>query len=447
MRYLPHTEKDREKICADIGINNAQDLFHVIPEHIRKKAVLNLPPAKSELAVERYMQNIAKKNIAADDVSFFLGAGAYKHHIPASVDMIIQRSEFLTAYTPYQPEIAQGTLQYLFEFQTQCSRLMGMEMANASMYDGSTASAEAVLAAFRITRKNKAIISGNIHPQYRDVITNLCTVSGYKTQTLPPRFMNDEELLEVFDDDTAAIIVQNPDFFGHVNDFSTLAKIAHEKNALLIVCTTECVSLGLIKTPGEMGADIAVAEGQSIGNSLNFGGPYLGLYTTKKKYMRQTPGRLCGKTVDSDGKTSYVLTLTAREQHIRREKATSNICTNSGLCTLAFSAHMSLLGQKGLHTLARINHAKAQKMYKSLSQIPKVTIYNSTFFNEFTIQLPANAADIVDRLLEDNIIAGLPVSRLIPDNPECNNLLLVCATEMTTDNDIAFFANKLQNIL
>ena len=292
---------------------------------------------------------------------FFCGAGAYKHHVPATVDHVIQRSEFLTSYTPYQPEIAQGTLQYLYEFQTQVANLTGMPVANASLYDGSTAMAEGVLMATRVTRRNKAVISGGVHPHYVKATETVVHAVGVETQVLAPAFDAEAAVIDQIGPDTACVVVQTPNVFGTATDVTKIAEAAHAAGALLIVVVTEAVSMGLLKSPGEMGADIVAAEGQSIGNALNFGGPYVGLFATREKLIRQMPGRLTGETVDADGERGFVLTLSTREQHIRRDKATSNICTNSGLCTLAFTIHMSLLGETGLRKLALLNHGKGRR--------------------------------------------------------------------------------------
>lgn len=434
MRYLPLTPDDRQAMLARIGAGNIDELFKDVPEAARLSQPLDLPSHQSELAVDRYMRKLAGRNLTAGDAAFFCGGGAYRHHVPATVDHIIQRSEFLTSYTPYQPEITQGTLQYLFEFQTQVAELTGMEVANASMYDGSTAAAEAVLMAHRVTKKRKAVISGRLHPQYRDVINNISEMGGFDLAGPSPSIMGAEGLADMIDAETSCVVVQYPDFFGSVQDFTDLAQRVHEQNALLVVVVTEAVSFGLLKSPGDMGADIVVGEGQSIGNGLNFGGPYVGLFATRQKYLRQMPGRLCGETVDADGKRGFVLTLSTREQHIRRDKATSNICTNSGLCALAFTVHMTLLGGAGLTHLANLNHERMIDLVEKLSGIGLAPL-NEAFFNEVTVKLPVSAAALVDKLAQQNILCGIPVSRLLPDS-DMDNCLLIAVTETTTPDDI-----------
>jgi glycine dehydrogenase subunit 1 len=394
------------------------------------------------MEVERELASLAAMNRPAGAGPFFCGAGAYRHHVPASVDHIIQRSEFLTSYTPYQPEIAQGTLQVLFEFQTQVAALTGLEVANASMYDGSTACAEAVMMAQRVTRRKKAVLSGGLHPHYAATTQTIAHAEGMDIVRQAAAIDAEAAVLDAIDGDTACVVVQTPNVFGVVTDVSKIAEAAHAAGALLIVVTTEAVSYGLLKSPGEMGADIAVAEGQSIGNGLNFGGPYVGLFATREKFVRQMPGRLCGQTVDAEGRRGFVLTLSTREQHIRREKATSNICTNSGLCALAFTIHLSLLGEKGLRQLAALNHAKARALRDALAKVPGVEILSPRVFNEFAIRVPGAAAAVVDALLADGVVAGAPFSRLDP-KAGLDDVLLVAATETTTDKDIAAFAQAL----
>jgi glycine dehydrogenase subunit 1 len=372
---------------------------------------------------------------------FFCGAGAYRHHVPASVDHIIQRSEFLTSYTPYQPEIAQGTLQVLFEFQTQVAALTGLDVANASMYDGSTACAEAVMMAKRVNRRNKAILSGGLHPHYAATTQTIAHAEGMEIVRLQAAIDGEAAVIDAIDAGVACVVVQTPNVFGTVTDVSKIAEAAHAAGALLIVVTTEAVSFGLLKSPGEMGADIAVAEGQSIGNALNFGGPYVGLFAVREKLVRQMPGRVCGETVDADGRRGFVLTLSTREQHIRREKATSNICTNSGLCALAFSIHMTLLGGSGLSALARLNHARARSLRDAVAGAG-LEVLTPRFFNEIAVRTPGPAAALVEELLAEGIIAGVPVSRLAPE-AGLDDVLLMAATETTTPEDIAALAAAL----
>ena len=448
MRYLPLTDADRREMLAKIGVRSIDELFKDVPPSARLGAkVAGLPDHQGELEIERAFQSLAARSVSPASAPFFIGAGAYRHHVPATVDYLIQRGEFLTSYTPYQPEITQGTLQYLFEFQTQVTLLTGMEVANASMYDGSTAASEAVLMANRITRRHKALLSGGLHPQYRAVIETAAKWEEFSAIASTPDTAGLEDLIAAVDKDTSCVVVQNPSFFGHVRDFSKLAEACHAAGALLIVVVTEVVSLGLIKPPGEMGADIVVCEGQSLGNGLGFGGPYVGLFATREKYMRQMPGRLCGETVDADGKRGFVLTLSTREQHIRREKATSNICTNAGLCALAFTIHLTLLGEAGLKRLAELNHAKASELADRVSAIPGVKLLSDSFFNEFTVALPKPAAPIVEAMAQKRILGGLPVSRLIPNDPSVANLLLLAATETATEAGMEPLVAALKEVL
>lgn len=454
MRYLPHSDADRQAMLAAIGVRHIDDLFADVPSHtLLQEPVHGLPLHKGEQEVEMLLSRLAARNISAGSVPFFIGGGAYKHHVPASVDHLIQRGEFLTSYTPYQPEIAQGTLHYMFEFQTQVARLTGMEVANASMYDGSTATTEAIFMAHRITRRHKTILSAGLHPHYVAVAKTLTQFSDEQllidTPTLDDMTPGHDvpRILAALDNETSCVVVQNPNVFGHVADLSELAEAVHAKGALLIVVVTEVVSLGLIKSPGEMGADIVVGEGQSIGNGLNFGGPYLGLFATRDKFVRQMPGRLCGETTDAHGERGFVLTLSTREQHIRREKATSNICTNSGLCALAFTIHMSLLGEAGLRQLAEINHAHAVMTAERLEKIPGVRVVTDHFFNEFTIVLDRPTRAVVQALARQKILAGVSLERLYPDVRALQHGLLITATETTSADDIEALAKGLTQIL
>ena len=447
MRYLPHTEADRRAMLATVGVGSIDALYQDVAESARLPGVLDLPPHQPEMAVERELTALAARNRPAGSMAFFQGAGAYRHHIPASVDHLIQRGEFLTSYTPYQPEVSQGTLQALFEFQTQVAMISALEVANASMYDGATAAAEAVTMAGRVTRRGKAILSGGLHPQYREVIETYGRWGGFAVQAAAPDATGAEDLIARIDRETSCVVVQNPSVFGHIRDYTALANAAHAAGALLIVVVTEIVSLGLLTPPGDMGADIFAAEGQSVGNALNFGGPYLGLFATRDKYVRQMPGRLAGETVDVDGRRGWVLTLSTREQHIRREKATSNICTNSGLCALAFTIHLSLLGESGFTQLAALNHARAVQLAEKLGAVARVSVLNDAFFNEFTIRLPKPAGAVVDRLIERGVLAGVPGERLWPDCPELADLLLVAATETNSEADLDHYARALAEVL
>jgi glycine dehydrogenase subunit 1 len=446
MRYLPLSDQNRQDMLVRIGVDNIDALFADVPADKLLAKAPDLPLHQSEMAVARHLSKLASQNIPASSVPFFVGGGAYKHHVPATVDHLIQRSEFLTSYTPYQPEIAQGTLQYLFEFQTQVARLTGMDVANASMYDGSTGTGEAVLMAHRITKRNKAVLSGGLHPHYVEVVKTLSHMASDEVALLPPDLRATEDLLALIDDHVSCVVVQTPDVYGNVRDLRAIAKKAHEHGVLLIAVVTEVISLGLITPPGDMGADIVVCEGQSIGNPLTFGGPYVGLFATRQKYVRQMPGRLCGETVDAGGKRGFVLTLSTREQHIRRDKATSNICTNSGLCCLAFTIHMTLLGQTGLSRLARINHANAIKLADMLKDVKGVEVLNTSFFNEFTVRLSTPAHEVVEALAKAGVLGGIPVSRLLP-NAGLDDLLLIASTEINTDEDRMALVEGLRKVL
>jgi glycine dehydrogenase subunit 1 len=453
MRYLPLTPHDRGEMLARIGVPSIDALFAEVPDAARLDGLLDLPRAMGEIEVERAIGRMAARNVAAGSAPFFVGGGAYRHHVPAAVDHLIQRGEFLTSYTPYQPEISQGTLQYLFEFQTQFALLTGMEVANASMYDGATACAEAVMMANRLTGRKRAVLSGGLHPHYREVCETYARFVGFELSVQKPApgededEDEDEDLAALVDGGPSCVVVQNPDFWGELRDWSALARVCHDRGVLLVVVVNEIVALGAVRPPGEMGADIVAAEGQSLGNALNFGGPHLGLLTSRDRFVRQMPGRLVGQTVDADGKRGWVLTLSTREQHIRRERATSNICTNSGLCALAFTIHLALLGESGLTRLARLNHAAAVALAERLEDIPGVRLLNRAFFNEFTLRLPYPAAPAVETLAAKGVLAGIPVSRLYPGQPELADLLLVAATETVTEADMDRLAHGLAEAL
>ncbi|MCC6598963.1 MAG: aminomethyl-transferring glycine dehydrogenase subunit GcvPA [Alphaproteobacteria bacterium] len=425
MRYLPQTKNARAEMLKTIGVKSVDDLYTDVPPSAFVKGRVDLPDHKGELEVERILTQYANQNHNATQGPFFLGAGVYYHHIPASVDHVMQRSEFLTAYTPYQPEIAQGTLQVIFEFQTFIAQLTGQEIANASLYDGSTACTEAALMAMRLTRRRKVAIGNTLHPEYREVL-----------KTYMSNFDDAVIVDGAPDESCACVIVQSPDFLGNPAKYDEWRKICDETGALLIVVINEILSLGLLPAPAQ--ADIVCGEAQSIGISMSFGGPHLGFFACREKHLRQMPGRVCGMTEDADGRRGFVLTLSTREQHIRREKATSNICTNQGLCALAFTVHMALLGENGFRDLARLNHEAAIKTADALEKVKGVKIVNESFFNEFTVELSKPAAEVVEKLAGAGIIAGYPLE---------GGRLLVAATEMTTEDDIETFATVLEEVL
>ena len=451
MRYLPLSDADRSDMLRLVGASTIDELFRDVPGEARLHGpIAGLPMHASEMAVERHMMALSRRNMVASDVPFFLGCGAYKHHIPASVDHIIQRGEFLTSYTPYQPEIAQGTLQMMFEFQTQVARLFGCEVANASMYDGSTAMWEAILMAHRITRRKKTVISSGVHPHYVSVAKTMAKFTEDALDTALPELVAEtdvERLIGQIDGETSAVVVQYPDILGRIADLAPIAEAVHSAGGLLIAVVTEPVALGLIRSPGEMGADIVVGEGQSIGVGLQFGGPYVGLFACREKHVRQMPGRLAGETVDAEGKRGFVLTLSTREQHIRREKATSNICTSSVLCALAFTAHLTLLGEEGLRQLASVNHARACEAAERLAAIPGVELVNDSFFNEFTLKLPIEARPAVHAMVERGVLGGVSLGRLYPGIEGLQNGLVVAVTETATNEDIDALEAKLKEVV
>lgn len=451
MRYLPLNEADRAAMLGVVGAGSIDDLFIDVPAEARLLGpVPGLPMHASEMAVERHMARLSAESLPAGQAPFFLGAGAYRHHVPASVDHLIQRGEFLTAYTPYQPEIAQGTLQVLFEFQTQVARLFGTDVANASLYDGSTACWEAITMAGRITKRARAVISGGLHPHYVETARTMAKFTGDTLVTRLPELVadaDDDAVIGDIDGETSCVIIQYPDVLGRIPDIARIAAASQAKGALLIVVVTEPVALGLLESPGALGADIVVGEGQALGVGLQFGGPYLGLFGCREKYVRQMPGRLCGETVDADGRRGFVLTLSTREQHIRREKATSNICTNSGLCALAFSIHLTLLGGKGLDKLAKVTRVKAVETARRLARVPGVGIMNSSYFNEFTVALPRDARVVVRELADRGILGGVSLGRLYPGADGLANAMLVAATECTTAEDIEALGSALEEVL
>jgi glycine dehydrogenase subunit 1 len=430
-------------MLREIGCEKIEDLFDQVPESLRMDRPIGIGHPVSEPELMEFFNGLASKNGTRSQ--FFLGAGAYSHFIPVIIDSLISRSEFLTAYTPYQPELSQGTLQYTFEFQTMICQLTGMDVANASLYDGSTAVAEAVLMADRVTRRNKYLIADSVHPQYREVVAAYTKNLGVTVDYIPVSETGavDPARLEV-DERTAAVVVQSPNFFGCVEDLNSIAAAAHEAGALLIVAVAEPLSLGILKPPGHCGADIVVGEGQSFGIPLSYGGPYLGLFATLEKYVRQMPGRLVGEAFDNDGNRGYVLTLSTREQHIRREKATSNICTNQGLFALMATIYLATMGRRGLQEVARQNLQKAHYAAKRISALKDYHIrYQAPFFNEFVVNTPIPALDVVERLIQKDIIAGLPLDGYYPDMP---GSMLVCVTETAKKEAIDRFVAELGRI-
>jgi glycine dehydrogenase subunit 1 len=421
MRYLSQTKQSRDQMLESIGVSSVDDLFTDVPKEAFMKGLANIPNHMGELEVETTLSSYANKNTSAKDGPFFLGAGCYYHHIPATVDYIIQRSEFLTAYTPYQPEIAQGTLKAIYEYQTFMSLITGQEVSNASMYDGATAVTEAALMAMRITKRHKICIGNALHPDYRGVLNTY--IQNYEEGSI----IDGEP-----DNETACVIIQSPDFFGTPHAYDHWRTLCDQTGALLIVAIND----GLLPAPQE--ADIVCGEAQSIGLPMSFGGPHLGFFTTKEKYVRQMPGRLVGETNDVDGKPGYVLTLNTREQHIRREKATSNICTNQGLCALAFTVHMALLGEDGFKNLAKLNHEKACNFYNKLNSLENIEVLNKNFFNEFTIALPSASAEVAEKMLNKGIIAGYALD---------DNQLLIATTEMCTETDMDTYISTLKEVI
>ena len=434
-------------MLKQIGLNSAEELFHSIPEELRLGRQLQTPDALSEIELLAGFERMSARNTAARRSSF-LGGGVYSHYIPTVVDHIISRSEFFTAYTPYQPEISQGTLQVIFEFQTLVCQLTGMEVANASMYDGSTALAEAVLMAERVTRRSKVIACGAVHPEYIEVVNTYVQHAGIDFEHVdfdPATGRTSAKLAEVLDDETAAIVVQSPNFFGCIENVSALADQAHAAGALLIVAITEAASLGLLKSPGACGADIVIAEGQSFGVPLSFGGPYVGLFATREKYARQIPGRLVGEAFDKQGRRGFVLTLATREQHIRREKATSNICTNEGLIALAATVYLETMGRRGLQEVGRHCAQKTAYAAERLGAIEGFSLpFSAPRFNEFVVRGPVAARELLARLAaEREINGGLALSRYFYDRP---NDFLVCVTELNSRAEIDALVDGLDHV-
>jgi len=440
MPYIPHSDEDRRAMLAAIGAGSMAELFEDVPEHVRFPELL-LPPAISEMEVRREVEALASQNITASGRPSFLGAGAYRHYVPAVVDALLRRGEFATAYTPYQPEISQGTLQAIFEYQSMICALTGMEVSNASHYDGATSTAEAVITAINVARmkRRKVLLSPYVHPEYRAVVRTY-------TQGMGLQISGDEgaaEPTDRLDGDTAALVVQYPDFLGRITDLRAAAEAAHAIGALLIV-VADPIALGLLKPPGEFGADIVVGEGQSMGGGLNFGGPYLGFFATRMEHVRKMAGRLVGQTVDTEGKRGFVLTLSTREQHIRRDKATSNICTNEGLMALAAAIYMAALGRCGLRRVAELCYHKAHYAAARINILPGFTVlHEMPFFKEFVVRCPTAVSEINDTLLAEwDIIGGYDLGQVYP---HLKDHMLLCVTEMNSREEIDTLVEALED--
>ncbi|MCJ7785618.1 MAG: aminomethyl-transferring glycine dehydrogenase subunit GcvPA [Desulfobacterales bacterium] len=444
MRYIPHTQEDIQTMLKFVGAKKVEDLFEVIPKEYRLSKPLNLPEPLSEPDLLRHLQELQ-----SPAYSSFLGAGAYHHFIPSVVSALISRSEFYTAYTPYQPEISQGTLQAIFEYQTLVCQLTGMEVSNASMYDGASSLAEAVLMAGRVTKRRKILLSEAVHPEYRKVIQTY--IDPDQQEIIPIPYKKDEgrtderRLSDLLDGEVSGVVIQSPNFFGVVEDLHPMADKAHEAGGLMIVGFSEAVAYGILKPPGEEGADIVAGEGQSFGIPLSYGGPYLGIFATREKFVRNMPGRLVGETVDLEGKRGFVLTLATREQHIRRERATSNICTNEGLCAVMATIFLSCLGKRGLRELALMNLSKAEYAKKVASQIRGCKlVFSSPTFNEFILRIQGEPERVLEGLKGKKILGGFPLGRFYP---EMNHHLLVTVTEMKTREEIDCWAEALEKAL
>lgn len=444
MPYISNTDEDRAKMLAGLNLSSIDELFADIPDELRC-ASFNLPSGMSELEVRRYIQNLSDKN--ATGLICFLGGGFYDHFIPSALDAIVSRSEFYTSYTPYQPEVSQGTLQAMYEYQSAICNLTEMDVANASLYDGGTALYEAVMMAVRITRRRKVVVDEGVSPIYRKMLRSYTTNLKLKFVEVPiaKNGTAERNLINAnIDNETACLVLQNPNFFGCLDDVTDLSVSAHKAGSLAILSTYP-ISLGIVKTPGEMEIDIATGEGQSLGLGLSFGGPYLGFMVTRSKFIRQMPGRIIGETTDKNGKRGFVLTLQTREQHIRREKSTSNICSNEALCALSAVSYLSLLGKDGLKEVAELCNVKANYALERLCRIPGVKArFSAPLFNEFTLELPIEAGELIGRLIEKGIMSGFPLGRYYKDMAQC---ILIAVTEKRTKEEIGMLTEALEAVL
>ena len=444
-RYTSVTDRDRREMLAAIGASSVEELFAEVPAEVRLGRDLELPAGMAETEVHDLLAGLARRNADADRELCFIGAGMYDHYVPAVVDAITQRSEFLTPYTPYQPEVSQGHLQAMFEFQTAMSELTGLPVSNASLYEGPSSVASAGYLAIAATGRRRFVASRGVHPHSREALATYSTGFGAAIAEVGLRdgLTDAEDLVEALDEDTAAVFLQSPNFLGSVEDVAALAEHARNVGALLVV-SVDPMTLGVLRPPGECGADIVAGEGQALGVPMSFGGPYLGVFATQEKYMRQMPGRLVGATLDREGRTGYVLTLATREQHIRREKATSNVCTNSGLCALAATIHLSLLGRKGLAELARLNHARARMLRDAMERAGFAPVFSGPVFNEQAFDV-GDAEAVVARLAKRGVAAGAPLARWYPDLPGAKGALLCVATELHTPELIELFARSVRS--
>jgi len=447
MRYIPHTETDIQEMLSAIGIKEIDELFHSIPEALRLEAPLNLPPALPEADLVQSMNRLASRNVNLDEYSVFLGAGAYRHFTPSVVNHLLLRGEFLTSYTPYQPEVSQGTLQAIFEFQSFVCLLTGMEIANASIYDGASSLAEAVLMAHRVNNRSEVLMARTVHPEYRQVVETYTRGIEFKITEVPYQ-KNGQTDLEFIKqhvtDETSSVVIQSPNFFGIAEQYAELGEFLKEKETLLIVVVAEATSLGILKPPGERGADIVVGEGQGWGLPVSYGGPHVGFFATRESFFRQVPGRIVGETVDRAGQRSYALTLATREQHIRREKATSNICTNQGLCALAATIWLAAMGKQGIRDMALQNLKTADALKNKLKRLKGFSLrFEAGTYNEFVLECPGPAQEVHSKLLEAGIVAGLPLGNFYP---ELENGLLLCATEMNSLESLDRFADQLASL-
>ncbi|CCQ93522.1 glycine decarboxylase (subunit 1) (glycine cleavage system protein P) [[Clostridium] ultunense Esp] len=444
--YIPNTKDDEKRMLEYIGFDSMEDLFSDIPENVKLKRELDLKPSMSELEVSRYLIELSRQNISTNQLTCFLGAGAYDHYIPSIVGHITSRSEFYTSYTPYQAEISQGTLQYIFEYQTLIANLTGMDVSNASLYDGGTAVAEAAFMAANITRRDQILVSKTVNPESREVLKTYAHLQGIEVIEIEGEdgVTNTDQLREQLSDKTAAVIVQSPNFFGVIEDLEGIGEIVHSQKRTLFITSVDPISLGILKSPGSLGADIVVGEGQPLGIPLQFGGPYLGFIAVNKAHMRKLPGRIVGETVDEDGNRAFVLTLQAREQHIRREKATSNICSNQGINTLAAAVYLTTLGKKGLRELALQATQKAHYAFNQITKSGKFKpLFDKPFFKEFAVTSDIEVDQINKGLLDENILGGYPLEK---DYPQYKNGVLYAVTEKRTKEEIDKLSSVLEGI-